>query len=164
MGLAITLLVFEESFILGLADEYRLFKWMFEPIVNYYNYGDLESNSLNGLYEMYFLPELHTLLVGDGFYKDLSYSSYIYSDSGYLRQILFGGVIIVLISLIYLIYSTKVLPFLFRIIMIFLLLLAHAKGAVILMSPNSMAIFSSFIIFIYYENKLRKKELVNARS
>lgn len=69
--------------------------WAFEFIINLFK-GDIgESYSVSHMFEdMYFLPSLKTILVGDGRYKAINGNGYYMStDVGFIRPLLFFGII-----------------------------------------------------------------------
>lgn len=73
------------------------FNWAFEPFINYVEYGEFSSSSSEHLQTMYFMPEINTLLFGDGKYvTDSGY--YMKTDVGFLRPILFYGIVNTLLS------------------------------------------------------------------
>ena len=67
--------------------------WVTTPFYNLITTGSFNNYSANRLLnEMIFVPEGHTLLLGDGRYVDpVSGSYYMMTDSGFMRQILFWG-------------------------------------------------------------------------
>lgn len=134
--------------VLELSENYSFFKWMFEPVVNYIEYGVLESRSTSHLMEMWYIPGDLTILVGDGLYSDY----YGGTDIGYMRQILFGGVSVVLFSLLYAVLVVRILPLYYGIFFLSLLLAVHAKGNVILGAPMTMALISSFYAFVCFSS------------
>ena len=65
----------------------------FEFLYSYSNKNQLETSSSNHLLEMYDVQiSTKTFLFGDGLFTDSSGHYYRKTDSGYLRQILFGGI------------------------------------------------------------------------
>ena len=69
----------------------------FEMFYNYFEKGELTTNSTNQLFEMYDVhpDNLKTLIIGDGYYKNPRDSSlyYMNTDVGYLRLIFYFGII-----------------------------------------------------------------------
>lgn len=64
-----------------------------EPLINLiYGKGTLSSSTDTLMQRHLFIPELKQILVGDGFYFYPQGGYYGGTDSGFLRQILFGGV------------------------------------------------------------------------
>ena len=82
-------LTFLQEYNETLADWYS---WVITPIQNLVTTGSFNVGSTNHLWSMYFIPDLATLLLGDGFYTNLQTGTYYMRiDVGYLRPILFGG-------------------------------------------------------------------------
>lgn len=104
--------------------------WMSEPFVNLLETGSFNNYSYTNVTEnMIFLPSDHTLLFGDGRYAGSNGSYYMGTDVGFMRLILFWGVIGMLIAYIVVFFS----------------ILSVEK-------KNNMKI-CMFIIFIIYEFK-----------
>lgn len=106
-------------------------KFAFSPLYNYFNKGVLTTSSTNVLFnKMYFSVNAKTFVLGDGWYtKNGSY--YMNTDAGYMRQLLFFGVIGLILLLFYqfLFFNWKnkkkwVLNFL----IILYILVVHIKG------------------------------------
>lgn len=67
--------------------------WSFDYISNYKNTGNLSNASSNMMFNMYFMPETQTILIGDGYYTEQGLGSYYKStDIGFMRNILFFGI------------------------------------------------------------------------
>jgi hypothetical protein len=121
--------------------EKNVVPWAFELFENDSG-GKLETESSNELKTMYFMPSVKTLIFGDGYYVSPFDSTryYMDTDAGYMRHVLYYGVIgcffIVTIYLIlfYRIYKlSKQLAELrslkiFCIFLAFYFLLSHVKG------------------------------------
>lgn len=139
--------------------------WAFE-IFQSNNGGKVETASSNELKSMYFWPSSKTLLVGDGYYVSPYDSTryYMDTDAGYMRHILFYGIIGLLILLIvyanifYKIYinftgvsnsfSIKV----FIVFLAFYFYISHIKGDLLL--GADMPIKSLFLLyFIFRDDK-----------
>ncbi|HFT1527992.1 TPA: hypothetical protein ACHWKK_001944 [Providencia stuartii] len=79
-----------------------------EPIINYINDKGLQSSSSDNLINnMLIWPSDKQILVGDGMYTNEDKSYYMHTDSGYLRQIFYGGILYLLLCLILTIYIVK---------------------------------------------------------
>ncbi|EPH6686837.1 hypothetical protein ACSYPI_004774, partial [Escherichia coli] len=78
-------------------------KYTFEFISNYSQTGKIETESSNILKDMYFPISSHTFFWGDGYWLDPNGNGYyMHTDAGYMRSILYGGFInILLLSLVY---------------------------------------------------------------
>ena len=74
--------------------EKNVLPWAFEMFQNDNN-GKLETASSNELKEMYFAPSLKTFLIGDGYYVSPYDNTryYMDTDAGYMRHILYYGII-----------------------------------------------------------------------
>lgn len=70
--------------------------WATTPFKNLLTQGSFNNYSANRvLHEMIFMPEGKTLLFGDGRYTDsLTDSYYMHTDVGFMRQILFWGIVL----------------------------------------------------------------------
>lgn len=65
-----------------------------EPIINIISYGEIDTNSSDKLVnEMLFIPDLKAIALGDGLYYNADGSYYMSTDSGIVRQFLYGGII-----------------------------------------------------------------------
>ena len=112
------------------------FNWAFEPFINYVEYGEFSSSSSNHLQTMYFMPEISTLLLGDGKYSVDSGGYYMSTDVGFLRPILFYGIVNTLLSysmlIMILIYIARKKEIQNRIVftglLLFLFLMYEVKG------------------------------------
>lgn len=73
----------------------KIAPWAFEMFINNQEGNGFETNSSNNLKEMYFNVPLGTFLIGDGYYADPQDKSlyYLGTDAGYMRQLLFYGII-----------------------------------------------------------------------
>lgn len=100
---------------------YKLFRFAFEGIFNYIEYGDLETASTNKLRNMYVFPDnLKTWIIGDGYFSNPHYSDpnyvgkttkfgyYMGTDVGYLRFIFYFGMIGILSFSAFMIYSAQI--------------------------------------------------------
>lgn len=68
------------------------FEWAFDLFVTFFKTGKLETGSSNVLIQsMIFMPELKTILLGDGMYTTAS-GYYMSTDAGIMRPLLFGGI------------------------------------------------------------------------
>ncbi len=63
-----------------------------EPLLNFINNGELETSSSDSLMEKHlYWPNDKQLLMGDGIYYNDNGSYYGHTDSGFVRQALYGG-------------------------------------------------------------------------
>ena len=73
----------------------NIYRWSFEPILNYINGKGLSSVSSNTLFNMYKIgkPTLQSFLFGDGYYLEQNGAYYKHVDPGILRFIFLWGII-----------------------------------------------------------------------
>ena len=70
----------------------KWYKWMSTPIINLLTTGSFNNYSVDRLSEMLFMPDVKTILWGDGYFVyDNHY--YMQTDSGIMRSVLFWGII-----------------------------------------------------------------------
>lgn len=108
--------------------------WVFQAIINFIQTGSFETSSMDSLKNMYFLPEIKTLLIGVGKYTNSNGTYYAGTDVGLLRPILFGGIFFQMLR-----YSTV------------LILIAHIKEY--LNNTLGKACFLLIILFVIFEFK-----------
>ncbi|MBS4721295.1 hypothetical protein J4G62_13665 [Aeromonas caviae] len=71
-----------------------------EPILNFISKGELETSSSDSLLERHlFWPNEIQLLIGDGVYYNSDGSYYGHTDSGFVRQALYGGFLYVILCM-----------------------------------------------------------------
>lgn len=81
---------------------------LLEPIIQYNNNNTLKTNSSDKLInEMLIFPNEKQLFFGDGIYTNNDKSYYMHTDSGYLRQIFYGGFLYLLLCAGFTIYIIK---------------------------------------------------------
>lgn len=68
-----------------------LIEWMFEFVINMMRDGKFSSESTDMLETMYFPIDSYTFLFGDGKYTGIDGRYYMYTDAGYMRNILLFG-------------------------------------------------------------------------
>lgn len=70
------------------------FNWAFDLFITFIETGKLQTDSSNVLFEqMLFVPEIKTILFGDGMYTSSAGSYYMTTDAGIMRSLLFGGIV-----------------------------------------------------------------------
>src|SRR5690606_38149554 len=69
-----------------------LLPFAFEFLYSYFDEGTLTTVSTDMLSEMYFTIDWQTFIFGDGKYINPDGSYYLYTDAGYMRNILFYGI------------------------------------------------------------------------
>ncbi|WP_040976213.1 hypothetical protein [Necropsobacter massiliensis] len=76
-----------------------------EPLINILNHRGLTSSSTDTLMQKHlFIPQWRQLLFGDGYYVTPQGKYYGGTDSGFLRQALYGGVLNVLVCFLFTAY------------------------------------------------------------
>lgn len=79
-----------------------------EPVINLISGAEQVSSSTDTLVKKHlFMPELKQLLMGDGYYYTETKSYYGGSDSGFIRQALYGGVGYILICFLFMFYFVR---------------------------------------------------------
>lgn len=98
-----TLLIIYFVFNETLKNQFYLFsRFAFEMFYTYQRTGSFTTTSSNKLInEMYFRISNKTLFLGDGRYTNLDGSYYMFTDAGFMRNILFFGVIGTMLLIIY---------------------------------------------------------------
>lgn len=77
------------------------YNWLMEPFISLVNKGELSTSSTDALQKMWFIPDPDTFFFGDALYSSPEGSGYYMStDVGYLRPILFYGIIFSLLNYI----------------------------------------------------------------
>ncbi len=131
-----------------------LFQWMLEPLVNMMRSGAFSSTSTDVLHTMWFIPDnVDTVFIGDGRYISDDGLYYGGTDVGFLRQMLFGGLPLVAMVIAFSFIITKCMPLFYRVGLLILLFIVHAKGNVILGAPMTMALLASFSVFLLHDKK-----------
>lgn len=72
---------------------YNLFNFTLQPLLNKISNGSFMISSLQSLRNMYFPIDAVTFIIGDGQYTTATGHYYMSTDAGYMRVILFMGVI-----------------------------------------------------------------------
>lgn len=78
------------------------FNWAFSAVVNLIHTGKFQDNtgSVETLLDrMYWMPEMKTFLLGDGYYNGTDGLYYMHTDSGIMRLMLYFGIINYLIGI-----------------------------------------------------------------
>lgn len=129
-------------------EPYRL--WM----LSFFDLADDNSGSVL-INQMYFWPGDDVFLVGAGAAND---GTHAYTDSGYMIDILFGGIFFLIIKLSFLIiFITSFIRFkpLFTIMFSLAILLFHFKGLFLYSNAQGMAVF--YFTFFYCVNIKNKR-------
>lgn len=122
-------------------------KFAFELIINYREGNGFSSGSTDTLRNMYFPVSGHTLLLGDGKYTSENGLYYMNTDAGYMRNILFFGLIGFFIIMIYQIQFFDWKNHFFKSLFLLLFLMSmHIKGEVV-----GFLIITQIILFMVLE-------------
>lgn len=148
----------------GDSDNAELLRFAFEFIFSYMETGELSTESSTSLLNNH-LPVLmrvnfYQLIHGDGFYTNPDGSYYMHSDSGFVRDLYFGGVIFLMYKLIaqfvlnfsWTIFNKKnrnsSKMILFNAYSFFYLVILHIKG-------DSLVVIKMCIMMIFIINAAR---------
>ena len=75
--------------------------YMFEGFLNFFNTGTVSMSSTDNLFDnMYFSIPFKTLLIGDGMYSGVSGGYYMGTDAGFMRPVLFMGIMGIILLLL----------------------------------------------------------------
>ena len=86
----------------------ELYNWAIKPIYTSIHNHEIDSYSANHLLnDMIYVPEEKTIIIGDGRYTNSDSTYYGHTDSGFMRQILFWGIIWTSIVYLTLLISIK---------------------------------------------------------
>lgn len=146
----------------------KIIPWAFDFIISYITTGKVSSYSLHSLNDMYNIEiTLEEWFIGVAKYVDKSGGYYKHTDSGYLRQILFYGLVGSALNLIYMIsfiyrpfllicrkvdsYNSK----LFFILLVSLILLLQYKGDIMGQSRFFMVVIYMYML-IYIQDETRE--------
>ncbi|QLB13178.1 hypothetical protein EV697_102122 [Bisgaardia hudsonensis] len=79
-----------------------------EPLINLLGHKGLVSSSTDTLIEKHlFIPTLKQIMIGEGYYMTVDGHYYGGTDSGFLRQILYGGIVNVIVCLLFTAYFVR---------------------------------------------------------
>ncbi|MFA0038819.1 hypothetical protein AB4423_19125 [Vibrio chagasii] len=131
-------------------------RYALEPIVNILENNQFETGSTNRLLEMIYIPKATHILIGSGYYTGDDGKFFGHTDSGFMRPILYGGM---LYQLLYIIMLVNVYKFLMNyktigIIIALLFMLLNIKAEVLSPSPY----FGLFCLMYWYHKSLKDVE------
>ena len=145
----------------------RVFPFVFELYFKYVASGEIQTYSTNRLGEMWSVPiSSTTFFLGDGLFTDpVSGKYYMFTDVGYLRNLLFGGFFWVILVISYHFYlSSADLLFnkkvdynnkLFIVFLLLYMLILEAKAMALGYNKYAFIILVSYLIaWIYEKNKI----------
>lgn len=158
-GLLVSSLMFyilNNEFLMEIAFLYS--RYVFRFVWNYLETGSFSVNSLAVLDKMYFVPPEKETLFGSGRYVNFDGSYYMHTDAGYMRFVLFFGVLAsffmyityILLNFWAYIKVKSVLPqaAVFYSSLVFISFVFHYKGEIIFYSVPFMKIF--YLVTFYY--------------
>ena len=128
--------------------------YSFEFLNEFVNSGRLSTTSTDILFNRMYFPieSIQTKLIGDGKYAGIGTSYYMNTDAGYMRNILYFGVIGIIILFIYQLsffrWNDKRWN-LFNISMLICILVLHIKGEVL---GYSTMVLSILILILQYQH------------
>lgn len=131
-----------------------------EFLNNFLEKGDFTTTSTSKLFNnMYFKIPLRTYLLGDGYYTNIDGSYYMYTDAGYMRNLLYGGIMWLIFLFCYqiLFFSWKKRYLIFNLAITLMILIFHIKGDVI---GFSIMLQSIFILILMNQNSKCRGVLV----
>lgn len=120
-----------------------LFRFAFEFLYNFIETGSFTTSSTEKLKLMYFLPDVSTILFGDGRYSSETGRYYMATDSGYMRNILLFGAPI---SFLFFLYQ---LGLLYRIFSLFSKSFATLPNVVKGFSPPRFKFVTTTVIMLF---------------
>lgn len=109
------------------------------------------------LEEMYFWPGLEIFLVGQGVVND---GRFVYTDAGYMQDVLFGGMVFLLIKLSFVViafFAIRKRSLIFALLFSFVILLFHMKGLFVYNNAQGMAAF--YIAYYYFALSSKRAEI-----
>lgn len=155
-------LVFIVNYLSSVNESFFIWKeWAFAFIKQIFVEKEITDYSVTHMFEdMYFMPKMTTFIYGDGFYIDkIAGTYYLSTDVGYMRLLLYAGVIGVIIAFIPLLYMFFRLAkiqkqfsdkfFIFSLLVCWLVL--EAKGD---MYHRTMMILYPIFILKMYETRM----------
>ena len=146
----VSLVLIYEEFILSLLSSSGRSAWIFEGLISLLDNGSYQSPSTNALKSMYDID--YTGIMGKGIYTNSQGGYYGHTDVGYLRHYLFGGIIGLLLMLLFWINWTRgVLENRMLLSILVLMILVNFKGDILFASGQ--AIRMSSILFISWRKR-----------
>jgi len=136
--------------------------YAFEMFLSFFEGEGLRTNSTDLLFKMYFPVEQNTLLFGDAMWRSSTGGYYMHTDAGYMRHVLFYGVIgsaILYLLYIYVFVCNFSLCdkrwrfFILAIAMYFFIV--HAKGDFLVGSSMNIKILFLLFSFLILQRKQR---------
>lgn len=138
---------------------YNLFHFTFQSLFNMVDNGSLMTSSTESLQNMYFKIPFLTFFVGDGRYTSPSGGYYMNTDVGYMRVILFMGIIGFLLLLYLQLLILKLSnskEMLLKILLLVCLLILNLKGEVIVWNQIVIGVVTLYSIQDIFSKKGRE--------
>lgn len=140
----------------ALLDSSFILRWALEPIINYINLGEFSTSSSDTLSSFYFYPGDQTFYYGDWQYVNKDGSYYYHVDAGYMRVMLFMGIIYS--SIYYIIWISMNLAIMnklhyrnakvFVIFFIITMFLLHYKGNAFVDASSMIRLYIFYVCYI----------------
>jgi len=149
--------------------EEGVFNYAFEMITNLFETGSATTRSTERLSTMYFPVPTSTLIFGDGVYFYEGGGFYKSTDAGYMRQMLFYGVIgSFLLYLFYIVLNLKIngskvskeFKLLFFLLIVYMFIVQY-KGDIMMGSPFCIKfIFIFYLLLMSHAGKCKSKPVL----
>lgn len=149
----------------------RLYSWMFELFLNLIESGSFSTQSTDSLSSLFFIPSMSTIFWGDGKYL-LNGAYYMETDVGFLRVLLYGGVVgsflfyAPFFYLFYLGFKTTKIQFGFFVALLFLIFslaffVINIKGSIFFDGFNTLKLVG---IFVFVSSMLSKRSVSSCNN
>jgi len=143
-------------------------KFSFEIIHNYFSTGKIYTSSTDTLQSMYFIPDIKSIILGDGMYTNIDGSYYKNTDSGFMRNILLFGIFGLFFLMFYTLYQVHYYCIILfdknkKLIFIstsLLLLLLHYKGETF----GYLYTVNLLINILFFYSVLYKKSIISKEN
>ena len=139
----------------------QLFRFTFQSFFVYADRGSLMTSSLNQLSNMYFEIPISTLIFGDGKYMAYGGKYYMSTDVGYMRTILYMGILgLILLGWmqVKLMKIQRSKEKLLKVCLLALIFILNFKGEVLVWNQILLA-----IVVLYSNENIQDNELVSKR-
>ena len=158
-----------------------VFPYAFQLYYNYVQYGSFSSSSTDRLFEMYEESNFGfiTILIGDGLFLQPNGSYYKSTDSGYMRQIFYGGVFFLLYTIAFYAKLLFKISYSFFVVKIFQMdkasrllsmvifiysLVLHFKGMTLWYCPEIMIIVFFYCFRLIHKYSGEKDSVVHSQT
>lgn len=137
----------------------KWYNWAMDPILGLLQTGTFGTKSSDILFDMYFIPDLRTFFVGDGYYTDpMSGEYYMSTDVGYIRPLLFYGIFFLIagylipVILSYTLVRTDRMNISLTLLLLTVMFIFEIKGEV-------FAAFIPIMYMIFYAESMNEYDL-----